>query len=211
MRATAVRKKPMPMSAWVSGRLFARLRASGGAISAPTMTPTTSPSSERLTQVIPRLHPDARAARDSRMITPSRRSTERKCDGSGPAPAGPSSTARPPSGYKCAMPAEGVRVRLLGRFEIEGIDTAGVRSRKARTLLRVLALAQGAPVPAARLVDIVWGEEPPSEPADQLSVLVSRLRAVLGAGRIDRSDAGYALTVAWSDLAAGTSFLEEGE
>ncbi|TMC99746.1 MAG: hypothetical protein E6J03_12600, partial [Chloroflexi bacterium] len=119
--------------------------------------------------------------------------------------------ARPPAGYKCAMPAEGVRVRLLGRFEIEGIDTAGVRSRKARTLLRVLALAQGAPVPAARLVDIVWGEEPPSEPADQLSVLVSRLRAVLGAGRIDRSDAGYALTVAWSDLAAGTSFLEEGE
>ena len=26
--------------------------------------------------------------------------------------------AEPPPGYKCAMPAEGVRVRLLGRFEI---------------------------------------------------------------------------------------------
>ncbi|MGH7751163.1 MAG: AfsR/SARP family transcriptional regulator, partial [Candidatus Dormibacteria bacterium] len=70
------------------------------------------------------------------------------------------------------MAVEGVRVRLLGPFEIEGVDTAGVRSRKARTLLRILALARGAPVPAARLVDAVWGETPPSEPAEQLTVLV---------------------------------------
>jgi DNA-binding SARP family transcriptional activator len=82
------------------------------------------------------------------------------------------------------MAAEGVRVRLLGRFEIEGVDTIVVRSRKARTLLRVLGLARGAPVPLGRLVDVLWGDSPPSAPADQVSVLVSRLRAPLGAGRV---------------------------
>ncbi|HEV7465204.1 MAG TPA: AAA family ATPase [Candidatus Dormibacteraeota bacterium] len=109
------------------------------------------------------------------------------------------------------MAAEGVRVRLLGRFEIEGVDTIVVRSRKARTLLRVLGLARGAPVPLGRLVDVLWGDSPPSAPADQVSVLVSRLRSPLGAGRILRSDAGYRLAVAWSDLDAAASFLEEGE
>ncbi|HEY2702136.1 MAG TPA: BTAD domain-containing putative transcriptional regulator, partial [Candidatus Dormibacteraeota bacterium] len=109
------------------------------------------------------------------------------------------------------MAADGVRVRLLGRFEIEGVDTVVVRSRKARTLLRLLALAGGAPVPPGRLVDVLWGESPPSAPADQVSVLVSRLRGPLGAERILRSDAGYRLAVAWSDLDAAASFLEEGE
>ncbi|HEX3606990.1 MAG TPA: BTAD domain-containing putative transcriptional regulator [Candidatus Dormibacteraeota bacterium] len=109
------------------------------------------------------------------------------------------------------MAAEGVRVRLLGRFEIEGVDTTALRSRKARTVLRLLALARGAPVSTGRLVDVLWSETPPSGPAEQLSVLVSRLRAPLGAGRIVRSDAGYRLDVAWSDLDAAASFLEEGE
>ncbi len=120
--------------------------------------------------------------------------------------------AAPGRGYNSGMAAtEGVRVRLLGRFEIEGVDTVVVRSRKARTLLRLLALARGAPVPPGRLVDVLWGEAPPSGPADQVSVLVSRLRGPLGAERILRSDAGYRLAVAWSDLDAAGSFLEEGE
>jgi DNA-binding SARP family transcriptional activator len=106
---------------------------------------------------------------------------------------------------------EGLRVRLLGAFEVDGIDTAAIRSRKARTLLRVLALARGTAVPPARLVDILWPQDHPSDPAAQLAVLVSRLRSTVGAERVTRTDAGYVLDVAWDDVAAALDFVEEGE
>jgi DNA-binding SARP family transcriptional activator len=93
-----------------------------------------------------------------------------------------------------------VRVRLLGRFEVEGTTERGLGSRKGRTLLKVLALARGAPVSVDRLADVLWGEDPPSRPADQAGVLISRLRGVLGAERIARTDAGYVLTVDWLDI-----------
>src|SRR6266508_3805639 len=44
------------------------------------------------------------------------------------------------------------------------------------------------------------GEEPPARPADQVSVLVSRLRRALGPDRLTRTDAGYSLAVDWFDV-----------
>jgi len=93
-----------------------------------------------------------------------------------------------------------VRVRLLGRFEVEGVADRDLGSRKGRMLLKLLALARGRPVSVDRIVDVLWGDALPSRPADQVGVLVSRLRSGLGAERITRTDEGYALFTEWLDL-----------
>ncbi|MGH9178101.1 MAG: AfsR/SARP family transcriptional regulator, partial [Acidimicrobiales bacterium] len=95
-----------------------------------------------------------------------------------------------------------VRVRLLGAFEVEGVPERDLGSRKGRLLLKVLAAARGAPVPVDLLAEVLWGDDQPARPADQVGVLVSRLRGVLGAHRIPRSDAGYSLVADWTDVAA---------
>jgi DNA-binding SARP family transcriptional activator/tetratricopeptide (TPR) repeat protein len=100
-----------------------------------------------------------------------------------------------------APPAR-LRLRVLGPFEVEGVPAEGLGSRKARTLLKVLALARGQPVSVDRLVDAGWGAAPPARPGDQVAVLVSRLRGVLGRERLSRRDAGYALAFDWLDLDA---------
>jgi DNA-binding SARP family transcriptional activator len=92
---------------------------------------------------------------------------------------------------------------------VEGVEAHRLGARKARTLLKVLALARGRPVSVDRLVDCLWPAEPPARPAAEVAVLVSRLRAVLGADRIVRSDAGYGLRANWLDLDALAELTEE--
>ena len=110
-----------------------------------------------------------------------------------------------------------MRVRLLGGFEIEGVGERELGSRKGRTLLKVLAVARGRPVSVDRIADALWGDAQPSHPADQVGVLVSRLRRVLGAGRIVRADVGYLLVTEWLDVdellelaASAAKALDEG-
>ncbi len=93
-----------------------------------------------------------------------------------------------------------MRVRLLGGFEIEGRHEHDLGSRKGRVLLKVLAVARGKPVSVDRIADALWGDAQPSRPADQVGVLVSRLRRVLGADRILRRDSGYLLATDWLDV-----------
>jgi len=52
-----------------------------------------------------------------------------------------------------------VQVRLLGGFEVEGIELRALGTRKARLLLRRLASAAGRPVGVDELVDAVWGDD----------------------------------------------------
>jgi len=87
----------------------------------------------------------------------------------------------------------GLTVRLLGEFRLDGVDLLELRSRKARQLLKRLALEGGAPVHPDRLVVDLWEDAPPADPAADLAVLVSRARKVVGAGNLVRSDGGYAL------------------
>lgn len=83
---------------------------------------------------------------------------------------------------------------------VENVGEQDLASRKGRLLLKVLALARGRSVSPDRLAEILWGESQPARPAGQVGVLVSRLRAVLGADRLQRTDAGYALVADWLDL-----------
>lgn len=93
-----------------------------------------------------------------------------------------------------------LRVRLLGGLLVEGFRPNELGSRKARTLLAALAVARGAPVAVEALADILWGDDLPARPDHQVGVLVSRLRGVVGADRLPRHDAGYALLPDWLDL-----------
>lgn|GEM_PF-5893899 len=99
-----------------------------------------------------------------------------------------------------------LRVRLLGGLLVEGRRPNEVGSRKARTLLAALAVARRSPVAVDVLAEVLWGDELPARPAEQVGVLVSRLRGVIGSERLPRFDAGYALEPDWVDLAE----LEEG-
>jgi predicted ATPase/DNA-binding SARP family transcriptional activator len=58
-----------------------------------------------------------------------------------------------------------------------------------------LALEAGRVVPKARLVDWIWGENPPAETANALQRLVSRLRKVLPEGAVEGHPNGYRLTL----------------
>lgn len=81
------------------------------------------------------------------------------------------------------MPAPGgrinrVRVAMLGPLAVRDEDGSPVEitGARLRTLLILLALDPGRVVPMTRIVDGVWGDEPPAEAANALQALVSRLR-----------------------------------
>lgn len=100
-------------------------------------------------------------------------------------------------------------LRLLGDFDVDGVEPAALGSRKGRLLLRLLALARGHAVPTGVLVDALWGDAAPANPADQLSVLVSRLRGVLGRERVEHGDAGYRLRYDWLDVDELAGLVDE--
>lgn len=106
-------------------------------------------------------------------------------------------------------PVHELRVRLLGGIAVDGLASHEVGSRKGRALLGALALARGRPTPVDRLVEALWPDRLPARPADQVGVLVSRLRAVLGADRLERTPGGYALAYDWLDLEAVEDLVEE--
>ena len=87
-------------------------------------------------------------------------------------------------------------VRVLGPVEVEvdggPVDLGGPALRR---LLTALAVDTGRVVPDDRLADAVWGAAPPAGARRALQVYVSRLRAVLGAGTVDREGGGYRLLI----------------
>jgi predicted ATPase/DNA-binding SARP family transcriptional activator len=91
----------------------------------------------------------------------------------------------------------GVQIGMLGPFEVRTDDgvLADVPGARLRGLLVALALEPGHVVPKATLVDWIWGERPPSEAANALQRLVSRLRKALPEGSVDGQPNGYRLTV----------------
>ncbi|WP_432988714.1 BTAD domain-containing putative transcriptional regulator [Dactylosporangium sp. CA-233914] len=75
----------------------------------------------------------------------------------------------------------------------------GVPGLKVRTLLADLLVHEGRPVSADRLVDDLWGDNPPGNPAGALSAKVSQLRRALedaepgGRELVQHDPAGYLL------------------
>src|SRR6266516_3476899 len=87
---------------------------------------------------------------------------------------------------------------MLGSLEARTDDgvLADVPGARLRGLLIALALEPGHVVPRATLVDWIWGERPPSDAANALQRLASRLRKALPSGLIEGQPGGYRLAVA---------------
>ena len=89
-----------------------------------------------------------------------------------------------------------ILIRLLGGVSAtDGGQPVDVGPAKCQTVLAVLVLAGGSAVPVPRLVDLVWGEDPPRTAEKTLQSYVVRLRRGLGAKAILRVGAAYRLTV----------------
>ncbi|MFF0753385.1 BTAD domain-containing putative transcriptional regulator [Streptomyces sp. NPDC004267] len=88
--------------------------------------------------------------------------------------------------------------RLLGPLTVSGAPAPG--GPRARALLALLLLDAGRTVTAERLVDGLYGDEPPAGAANALQSQVSRLRRALPDGvKVEHSPAGYRLTGAGAD------------
>ena len=85
-----------------------------------------------------------------------------------------------------------LRVSLTERVSIEarGVVVGEQRfpGRKGRLLFAYLLAAQGRPVPRSELADALWGDQPPATWEKALSVLVSKLRALLNECGVDGSE-----------------------
>ncbi|WP_067178120.1 BTAD domain-containing putative transcriptional regulator [Microtetraspora niveoalba] len=94
-----------------------------------------------------------------------------------------------------------MRFGVLGPLTVWRADgeTVTVPGLKVRALLADLLAHEGRPVPADRLVDDLWGDDPPSNPLGALSAKVSQLRRVLedaepgGRELVPLQPAGYLL------------------
>ncbi|MBA2948716.1 AfsR/SARP family transcriptional regulator [Streptomyces himalayensis] len=95
-----------------------------------------------------------------------------------------------------------VRYRFLGPTQALRPDgtLVPVGGARLRALLTVLALRAGRSVPAAVLVDEVWGDEPPADATGALQALVARLRRALGADAVASVGGGYRLCATAEDI-----------
>jgi DNA-binding SARP family transcriptional activator len=76
------------------------------------------------------------------------------------------------------------------------------RTGKAMDLLRLLALDVGRPVPAARLVALLWPDVDAERGGTSLRTAAYRLRKVVGFDCVTREQGGLVLQHAWVDTAA---------
>ena len=93
---------------------------------------------------------------------------------------------------------------LAGTFRVvrEGaqLTDGEIGSRKSRTLLKLLAVERPGLVTVDRIVEILWPDERPAAPEQNVATMVSRLRATLGAELIQGGRVGYRLAAGpdWS-------------
>src|SRR5919197_6419563 len=86
--------------------------------------------------------------------------------------------------------------RLLGPLEV--VDETGpllLGGQKQRSLLALLLLDAPRPVSTDRIVDALWGEQPPRTAGTSLQNFVSQLRKTLGSDVLATKPPGYALAI----------------
>src|SRR5262245_35318707 len=105
-----------------------------------------------------------------------------------------------------------MKVFLAGRVAVEA-ESATIDDfpgRQARVLFAYLVAEQGRAVPRDELAEVLWGERPPATWEKALSVLASKVRALLsdadgGANRLTAAFGCYRLELpegTWIDVVA---------
>src|SRR5262245_14569868 len=93
--------------------------------------------------------------------------------------------------------------RILGPLEVsDETGPVALGGPRQRGLLAILVLEAGRLVPTDRLVDLLWGTEPPKTATASLQNSVGRLRKALGADVLETRSPGYVLNVARGQLDA---------
>jgi len=91
--------------------------------------------------------------------------------------------------------------RILGALEVATEDgLAALGGAKQRGLLAILLLQPNVVVSRNRLIDLLWGEQPPETAVSALQVHVHGLRKALGQDRLRTSGPGYVLSVKPGEL-----------
>jgi DNA-binding SARP family transcriptional activator len=94
-----------------------------------------------------------------------------------------------------------IEIRILGPLEVICDGTpVGLGGPRRRALLALLVTRAGNVVPQERLIDELWGDEPPERVLNVLQTNVSHLRKVLPAGRLVTRPPGYAFEVEPEEL-----------
>ena len=86
--------------------------------------------------------------------------------------------------------------RILGPVEV--VDETGpltLGGQRQRAVLALLLLNVGSVVSTDRIIDEVWGEQPPKAVRTALQNVVAQLRRLIGAETLVRKPPGYVLQV----------------
>jgi len=99
-----------------------------------------------------------------------------------------------------------VQFAILGPLEVAADDEpVEIRGAKLRSLLAILLVRANEVVSTDRLIEDLWGDEPPADATSTLHIYVSRLRSSLGSAeshRLVTRRPGYMLRVAGAELDA---------
>ena len=91
--------------------------------------------------------------------------------------------------------------RVLGPLEVtEEGRSQPLGGPKQRTVLAHLLLSANRLVAGEKLMDALWGEEPPPSARNTLQGYIKRLRKVVGAERIEHAAGGYLLRADAAEL-----------
>ena len=97
-----------------------------------------------------------------------------------------------------------IEFRILGPLEVVGESgVVSLGGQKQRALLGLLLMRVGEVVATDRLIDQLWGENPPKTATTSLQNLVSQLRKLLGRNVLVTRPPGYALSIDPSSLDLG--------
>jgi DNA-binding SARP family transcriptional activator/class 3 adenylate cyclase len=109
---------------------------------------------------------------------------------------------RTPSSARAA--GGGLEFQILGPLEVLDPDRVPFQlgGRRQRAVLALLLLRRGEVVSTDRIVDALWGAEPPRTAITSLQNFVSQLRKLLGPERIVTRSPGYALDVSRDEVDA---------
>lgn len=88
------------------------------------------------------------------------------------------------------------RVLVLGEFEMaKDGHRLPARTRQTARLGALLATQPGMPMHRDQIIEVLWGENPPTTANNTLQVHVSQLRAMVGRDLVRTAGNGYALNV----------------
>lgn len=97
-----------------------------------------------------------------------------------------------------------MRFRLLGPVEVIGEDgqALALAGGRERVLLATLVLGANRPVSVTRLIDALWGDDPPATAANALQVYVSKLRKKLARAGVlvESTEGAYLLRTGPADV-----------